>query len=281
MINWIRSKLWLFFLLIFRSRLSESFSSLHASPKSIILPSNSIRGHLTSSSSLSAERSLSNRKCVIVGGCGAFGKSLVSTLREQGCGCVVSIDYKANEDATHSIIISNPDETLESAKRISTGYDAIYCVAGGWTGGNIEHSQEYLKGFGDMVAKNLMSAALASSIPLNANGLMVLTSATASLAKANPSMIAYGVSKVGTNHLIASLASEGSGLPSSSSVVGILPEMLDTPANRLAMPSADISSWTPLNHLSARLVAWIHDKPARGSLIKVVTRNGATTFSEV
>ena len=66
-------------------------------------------------------------------------------------------------------------------------------------------------------------------------------------------MIGYGMAKAAVHQLTKSLAAQGSGLPSGSLVVSILPVTLDTPMNRKWMPKADTSTWTPLEFIS-RLV---------------------------
>lgn len=57
--------------------------------------------------------------------------------------------------------------------------------------------------------------------------------------------------------------------------------MIDTPANRAAMPGADTSRWTGLDTLAEYLVGLLAESPASGSLVTVVTRDGQTKFSPV
>lgn len=62
--------------------------------------------------------------------------------------------------------------------------------------------------------------------------------------------------------------------------VAVLPITLDTATNRAGMPDADFDSWTPLDTVAARMVAWAknEDRPANGALVKLVTKNKVTTF---
>jgi len=60
----------------------------------------------------------------------------------------------------------------------------------------------------------------------------------------------------------------------------LLPQVLDTEANRHAMPKADTSRWTPLDEISQ----WMYKILEGHSLvekqtIKVTTRQGKTTFT--
>ena len=93
---------------------------------------------------------------------------------------------------------------------------------------------DLLSGMDKMWDFNIKSAVLSSKLAaknLREGGLFVLTGAAAAIGP-TPTMIAYGISKVATHQLIKSLASEGSGMPKNSNVVGILPITLDTKSNR-------------------------------------------------
>lgn len=228
-------------------------------------------------------------KVVVVGGAGALGKSLAKQLTLSVNGCkVINIDLFPNEDATENIIIKTPvndpkslHECLQAAKNYGP-FEAIYCVAGGWQGGNAA-SKEFLPSIVHMYECNVLGAALAASLApsLTQTGLLVFTSAKASLSP-TPGMLAYGVAKAAINQLATSLASKDSGLPENSTVLTILPETLDTEANRRAMPNADFASWTPLELVSEKLVEWTTKKdhrPPSASLVTIVTRNNSTEFS--
>lgn len=58
---------------------------------------------------------------------------------------------------------------------------------------------------------------------------------------------------------------------------------LDTVANRKAMPNADFSQWTPLDHLAVKLYSWSADvdRPPTSSLMQVVTVDGETDISPI
>uniref|UniRef100_A0A914RDZ8 Uncharacterized protein n=1 Tax=Parascaris equorum TaxID=6256 RepID=A0A914RDZ8_PAREQ len=64
--------------------------------------------------------------------------------------------------------------------------------------------------------------------------------------------------------------------------LAILPTTLDTPMNRKWMPKADFSSWTPLTYISELLHEWTvnaSSRPASGSLVKLITRDGHSSTS--
>jgi dihydropteridine reductase len=93
-------------------------------------------------------------------------------------------------------------------------------------------------------------------------------------------MIGYGTAKAAVHQLVHSLAASGSGLPRDSVVVGIMPETLDTPANRAGMPNADFSNWTPCEEVADKLHQWTTkaSAPQNGGLLKITTRGGATKY---
>ena len=131
------------------------------------------------------------------------------------------------------------------------------------------------------VETSIISARLAAEF-LNpeGGGLLVLTGALAAL-KGTPGMIGYGLAKSAVINLVSSLAAcPESGLPAKSVVTAILPITLDTPANRSAMPKADLSAWTPCQELALKLLEWSKDVTLvkNGTLYKVETKANKTQF---
>jgi dihydropteridine reductase len=97
-------------------------------------------------------------------------------------------------------------------------------------------------------------------------------------------MLAYGASKAAAHHIVKSLAQPGSGMPTNSKVVAILPIMLDTPMNRKDMPNGNFDSWTPLDTVAQIFLDWATDKVARpenGAFVVVKTENKKTDFITV
>jgi len=153
---------------------------------------------------------------------------------------------------------------------------------GGWLGGNVK-DEAIFDGVDKMFNFNVQSSVASAHIAahfLKEGGLLVLTGADAALSP-TPSMIAYGITKAATHHLIASLVPAGSGLPKDASVLGILPICLDTPTNRQAMPTANFDDWTPLPVVSALLLGWAEgkDRPKSGTLVSIATKSGVTKFT--
>eukprot|EP01089_Gocevia_fonbrunei_P016045 TRINITY_DN4885_c0_g1_i1.p1 TRINITY_DN4885_c0_g1~~TRINITY_DN4885_c0_g1_i1.p1 ORF type:complete len:139 (-),score=39.70 TRINITY_DN4885_c0_g1_i1:37-453(-) len=136
-----------------------------------------------------------------------------------------------------------------------------------------------------MINFNIQSALASSHLAANflqEGGLLVLTGAQAAL-NPTPGMIAYGITKAATHHLIASLVDPAGGLSKGCSVVGILPLCLDTATNRQAMPDANFSNWTPLSVVADLLQKWSSgiERPGSGALITIETKDGKTSFDPV
>ena len=195
------------------------------------------------------------RLALVVGGAGTLGKAFVNALNDAGFG-TLSLDLVANPLA-HTSIILHPEgrrkrwqDNLSYSKRevLATlqhrKLNSVFCAAGAWMGGSIgdENVAEVIE---EMNRINLQTSVDAAHIAYHAlaeRGLLVLTGASAALGPTS-SMIGYGLSKASTHHLIRSTATDPK-FPAHSTVVGILPETLDTPSNREAMPDADFSTWT-------------------------------------
>lgn len=228
-------------------------------------------------------------RCVVVGGGGALGRNLVCKLRSLNC-AVVSVDRVANKAATHNYIVSGTDpmslQALTDEIKSNGPFEGVFCVAGGWTGGRVV-ADDFIATVADMWERNVVGAAIAASIAgaltSERPGLVVFTSAKASLG-ATGGMVAYGMAKASINHLVKSLADQASGLPENSQVVAVLPEMLDTEANRQTAPQANRAGWTQLDTVSGQFATWLVDacsRPPSGSLVTIVTRDNQTAFTVV
>ena len=129
------------------------------------------------------------------------------------------------------------------------------------------------------VWSSTISAALASK-HLVEEGCLVLPGAQPALG-GTPGMMGYGMAKAAVHQLTKSLGSEKSGLPEKATALALLPITLDTPMNRKWMPKADTSTWTSLDFVSEILLKWATsatDRPASGSLVQLVTKEGKTSL---
>lgn len=193
--------------------------------------------------------------------------------------------------------------------------DAIVCASGGWMGDvdkytyqqsvtdtelleDIDPEEEYIRDSSDvcermmrvnyypivaggMIGQRFLHGGTGGGgggAPNNNNGLFVIIGASAALSP-TPGMMGYGAAKAASHHYLQSYGPsilEENG----STSVGILPLMLDTPANR-AMLGGDgdddrYSKMVNPIHIANEIGEWIknpHLRPHSGSLVKVIAKN--------
>jgi len=221
-----------------------------------------------------------------------LGRSIVEQFKNNG-DYVVSIDLSPNQAADANVIITELGDWNAQHKQVADGMaqilnsdkvDGIYCVAGGWAGGNAA-SKEYLKSADMMWKQSVWSSTIAGSLAvthLKENGVLTLTGAAPAVSGTS-FMIGYGLAKAAVHQLCKSLAQSDSGLPAGSSVLCILPVTLDTPMNRKFMSGADFSTWTPLEFVAEMFRKWTQaeGRPVSGSLLKLETVKGETSVTNI
>ena len=159
-------------------------------------------------------------------------------------------------------------------------YDSIICTAGGWAGGSIK-DEEGLESVELMQRVCTMSALMTGHIAshhLSDGGLLVFTGAKAAYMGPAPGMIGYHLAKTST-HAIAQNMATREDLPEDSTVLTILPDILDTPSNREAMPDANFASWAKCDQVASLLKLWAHGEnvPDNGSFISLEVESGSVS----
>ena len=212
-------------------------------------------------------------RVVITGGLGALGRVLGEHLASQGARVALldRVDPAAAQPVPGIAAVIGPVDLGDEAAAAAAfdhaaatlgGISALASVAGGFRwqlfeGGDAETWDQ-------MYALNLRTAVVASMAALphllreaaaSASGAAIVNvGAAAAAAKAGQGMGAYAASKAGVARLTEAMADEFKlrGLR----VNAVLPSIIDTPANRAAMPDADVSRWvTPLE--LARVIAFL------------------------
>lgn len=150
--------------------------------------------------------------------------------------------------------------------------DAVVHLVGGFSGGKrIEET-------GDDLWDNMMNLNLRSAFVLfrealppmrsAGHGRLIAVGSRAGVDPA-PSIAAYGVSKAALHALIRHIAAETKDTGVTANAV--LPSVIDTDANRAAMPQADFSKWVTPASIAALLVWLVSDqsRDVSGALIPV------------
>ncbi len=156
----------------------------------------------------------------------------------------------------------------------------MHFYLGGWAGGSAD-SPDMVKNSDLMWRQSVWSSAISASLAakfLKPGGCIVLPGACPALGGTS-GMMGYGMAKAAVHQLTKSLGEPNSGLPQDSVALAILPVTLDTPMNRKWMPEADTSTWTSLKFIASLLFGWAsgqEDRPASGSLVKLITKDGVT-----
>ena len=203
---------------------------------------------------------LKDRAVLVAGGTGGLGRAVSLAFLEAGGH--VHATYRRREeldslraaaegaadrleghvvDATDEDAVGRLVADLDSRHG---GLDALVNTVGGWAGG----TKAWETGSGEldrMLALNLRSgwvlarAAARAMVP-RGRGSIVNVASKAGV-EPTPGAAAYAASKAAAIALIESLAADlrGTGVRANS----VLPSVIDTEANRKAMPKADFSKW--------------------------------------
>jgi NAD(P)-dependent dehydrogenase (short-subunit alcohol dehydrogenase family) len=130
-------------------------------------------------------------------------------------------------------------------------------LVGGWAGGTRVEELDDLTELERMLTLNLRSAFVVAREGLRhmgpAGGRVVLVG-SATVRRPAAGQAAYTAAKAGVLSLVETLAEELRGTGRTANA--IVPKIIDTPANRAAMPDADHGRWTAPRDI-ARVVAWL------------------------
>jgi NAD(P)-dependent dehydrogenase (short-subunit alcohol dehydrogenase family) len=226
----------------------------------------------------------SNRNVVVTGGTGALGAAVVRLLIDAGATVHIPA-HRAPEQAKFVLarheqvkIISPVDLGNEDAVR--SFYQSIPALwatihtAGGFAAAPIVDTS--LADFRQMIETNAMTCFLCCregvrqmrNAPGNAGGRIVNIAAKVAVIPAG-GMSAYSPSKAAVANLTLGLAEELAA--ERIWVNAVLPSIMDTPANRQAMPKADFGKWPKVENVAATIafLASPQNTATRGALVPV------------
>ena len=226
-----------------------------------------------------------------------MGQAVLETFKKESWK-TLSLDLTAVDEkiADKSYVIPSNDNIndypknvtniVEEMKNNNEEFNIVVCAAGGWAGGDVD-SDEFIESLNLLWQLNMQSAATATHIAtkfLKPNGMLTLTGAeaAASMEKGTPGMVAYGMSKAATHHLVKSASQNG--LPEGCIANAVLPITIDTPTNRQFMPDADYASWTSPNVIAFLIKKLFEDGGSavkNGALLGIYTDKGDSEFKEL
>ena len=225
-----------------------------------------------------------DRHVVVTGGTGALGTAVVGALIDAGAAC--HVPYRSEDeaqrfphrDSKQVSLVALGDLSDEAAVNgfygdLSKLWASIH-IAGGFAFAPIEKSDKAL--LMGQLESNLVSAYLCSRAAVSAfrqaggGGRIVNIAARPALEpRTGASMTAYTASKAGLAALTQALAEEV--VKDGILVNAVAPSIMDTPANREAMPKADYAAWPKVEEVAKTILflASPDNRVTRGAIVPV------------
>jgi NAD(P)-dependent dehydrogenase (short-subunit alcohol dehydrogenase family) len=216
---------------------------------------------------------------LVAGGTGGLGRAVTLAFLEEGATVVVTYQKQAELDALkvaagtngsrlegHLVDVTDEAAVRQLIEKILAKHghlDALVNTVGGYAGG-VNLWELETKVLDQMLALNLrsgyaLSRASARAMLKQGRGAIVNVAAKAALDHA-AGAAAYAASKAAAVAMLDALAADlkGTGIRVNS----ILPSIIDTQANRKAMPQADFAKW-PKPEDIARVILFLCSEDAR------------------
>ena len=223
-----------------------------------------------------------NRHVIVTGGAGALGTAVVSRLIEAGALCHVPCLNEAeaarfrlrdHKQVTVTVTGSLTEEgAIDKLYRGVTPLWASVHTVGGFAASALRDSD--LATIRQQIEMNLISCILCCRAAVRAmtgaGGRIVNVAARPALEwRTGAGMTAYTAGKAGVAALTAALAEEVA--KDGILVNAVAPSIMDTPANRQAMPKADYALWPKTEEVAATIafLASPENLVTRGAIVPV------------
>jgi NAD(P)-dependent dehydrogenase (short-subunit alcohol dehydrogenase family) len=203
-----------------------------------------------------------NQTVVVTGGTGALGTAVVDTLLAAGARCRVPyIDDAEAAAFPHKdriTLVGHCDLTKEAdVARLYDGATDLWAsihIAGGFAMGNVADTDK--AGLMHMLNMNFVSCFLCCRAAIRGFGapggrIVNIAARPALEPRLGAGMAAYAASKAAVATFSQSLAAEVAGR--NILVNAVAPSIIDTPANRGAMPQADHDAWPKREQIAATI----------------------------
>jgi NAD(P)-dependent dehydrogenase (short-subunit alcohol dehydrogenase family) len=230
-----------------------------------------------------------DRHVVVTGGAGALGTAVVTALIEGGAVCHVPCLDAAEAQRfrlrEHKQVVLTITGSLADERPIRLLYQGIaplwasIHLAGGFAAARL--AETGVATLQQQIEMNLVSCLLCCRAAVNAmtanaagGGRIVNVAARAALEwRSGAGMAAYTASKAAVAALTVALAEEVA--KDGILVNAVAPSIMDTPANRAAMPKADYSLWPKVEEVAATILflASPENRVTRGAVVPVYGRS--------
>ena len=204
----------------------------------------------------------SNQTVVVTGGTGALGTAVIDALLAAGARCrvpyIIDAEAVAFPHKDRVTLVGNCDLTKEAdVARLYDGATDLWAsihIAGGFAMSNVADTDK--AGLMHMLNMNFVSCYLCCRAAVRgfgaAGGRIVNIAARPALEpRLGAGMAAYAASKAAVATFSQSLAAEVAGR--NILVNAVAPSIIDTPANRTAMPQADHGAWPKPEQIAATI----------------------------
>ena len=225
----------------------------------------------------------SGKQVVVTGGTGALGSTVVGALLAGGASCVVPYVHDAEAQRfPHSgdpnvmlVAVSDLADEAQVAK-VYAGLKpwASIHIAGGFAAGKVAETDK--KALMAQIDGNLISCFLCCRAAVNAmlaaggGGRIVNVAARPALEwRSGAGMTAYSIAKTGVAVLTVALAEEVA--KDGILVNAVAPSIMDTAANRKALPKANFDAWPKVEEVAATIafLASPDNRVTRGAIVPV------------
>lgn len=228
---------------------------------------------------------IANKVILLAGATGQLGQALARQLHQRGArlGIAVRKPYEVDSVAKalpreRVLVGCVPPQDGEAAAGFAKGtkdafgpIDAFFCTAGAFRHGPV--GRDPAPELADLLEANLLTPrnlarAVVSPMLRRRTGSMVFVGAAAVGGPGGEGMVNYLASKAALHEWVRALAVEVK--HQGVRIAAVLPTVIDTPANRAAMPDADPSQWQSVQQVIDRMVECAFGQPAgEGPLYRV------------
>ena len=222
-----------------------------------------------------------DRHVVITGGAGALGTALVEALIGAGAICHIPClneaeaqRFRLREHRQVKLSVTGNLADEQAVERAYQGIAPLWAsihLAGGFAAGPLREAN--VETLHQQVHMNFLSCLLCCRAAVKAmagGGRIVNVAARAALEwRSGGGMVAYAASKAAVAALTAALAEEVA--KDAILVNAVAPSIMDTPANRSAMPKADFALWPKVEEVAATILflASPENRVTRGAVVPV------------
>lgn len=225
----------------------------------------------------------SNKHVIITGGTGALGSEVVAGLLRAGARCIVPYVHEAeaqrfahrSDPNVTLIAVSDPADEAQVAKLFDglTPWASIH-IAGGFAPGAVADTDK--AALMAQLNNNLVScflccrAAVKAMLAGKQGGRIVNVASRQALEwRTGAGMSAYTIAKSGVATLTTTLAEEVA--KDGILVNAVAPSIMDTAANRAAMPKANFDAWPKVEEVAATILflASPDNRVTRGAVVPV------------